>query len=138
MNGRCNGSDDETVTYVLYLSSLLPSSNLCTKSSFPQLRLQALGARYKSCPVPLSCSVPTVTGATVGGCTQGGTVDDGTVCTWTAEATHTCTGMQATCNNGVFSQTPSCALRTLFVFFARDRCAGWILAKADVASSLLI
>ena len=62
--------------------------------------------------------MPTVTGASVTGCTEGGTVDDGATCTWTAEATHTCSDIGAiTCDDGVWYsggtpvETPSCNAR---------------------------
>ena len=56
--------------------------------------------------------MPDVAGASVSDCTEGGEADHGATCTWTAEATHTCSNTGAiTCSDGVFSQTPSCDAR---------------------------
>ena len=71
---------------------------------------------YGKLSVGRGCSVPTVTGASVTGCTEGGEADHGATCTWTAEATHTCTNTGAiTCDDGAFNTWPPiCVARTLF------------------------
>ena len=56
--------------------------------------------------------MPSVAGAVVTGCTEGGEADHGATCTWTAEETYTCSDIGAiTCDDGVFSHTPSCNAR---------------------------
>ena len=72
----------------------------------------AAAQRYGKLSVGRGCSVPSVAGAVVTGCTEGGEADHSTTCTWTAEATHTCVNIGAiTCNDGIFSETPSCNAR---------------------------
>ena len=58
------------------------------------------------------CTVPDVTGARVTDCTEDEIVVHGRTCTWTEEATHTCSNIGlTTCSDGVFSLTPSCEAR---------------------------